>query len=139
VPLASPSLSVSLSLALARALAGNPSHAVTQTDAETNGAVDSGVAGATAEAQDNNGLSRGQNFAKVEKWLRDAARHSPIVIVPGVIANIEDPKPGAAIAPGAYDPPTEHDRLPPIARRCLSVTLAARCLRSCLGDIYCFV
>ena len=64
------------------------------------------------DAPDNNGLSRGQNFMKVEKWLRDASLQQPIIVKPGVIKNIED---GATARPAVADePPTERDRVPPV-------------------------
>lgn len=64
------------------------------------------------DATDNNGLSRGQNFIKVEKWLREASTHDLIIITPGVIANIEndDTRPVKEFC----EPPSELDRLPPM-------------------------
>lgn len=92
------------------ACAGNPSRAATGTDVATA----SGGAGAAGGPQDNNGLSRGQNYSKVEKWLRESAAQGPRIIVPGVIFNIEDHIPGTPSAAGAVDPPSEADRLPPM-------------------------
>lgn len=43
---------------------------------------------------DNNGLSRGQNFMKVEKWLRESRKHEQVSIAPDEISNIEDNPPG---------------------------------------------
>jgi hypothetical protein len=64
------------------------------------------------EATDNNGLSRGQNFAKVEKWLREASKYQLIDITPRTIENIErtDGPPAREVG----EPPTELDRLPPM-------------------------
>lgn len=90
--------------------AGNTSRAATGTDAAT---AASGGAAAAGGPQDNNGLSRGQNYSKVEKWVRESALEGPRIIVPGVIFNIDDAKPFAA-TPGAVDPPSESDRLPPM-------------------------
>lgn len=65
---------------------------------------------ADLEAPDNNGLTRGQNFMKVEAWLRGASRHQQIDITPGEITNIEDSP--AALPENNVDPPSEKDRLP---------------------------
>lgn len=55
---------------------------------------------------DNNGLSRGQNFTKVEKWLRASSTHEQVAIAPAApIVNLEDPPPGlpASTSPRASD------------------------------------
>lgn len=63
------------------------------------------------DAQDNNGLTRGQNFMKVEKWLRNSCLYKQIDITPREIRNIED---FPAELPDSFaDPPSEKDRLPP--------------------------
>lgn len=62
------------------------------------------------DVPDNNGLSRGQNFMKVEKWLRDSCMQQQILVTPGVIKNIEDGTTGAV--QDAEEPPPEKDRLP---------------------------
>ncbi|CAN8064529.1 unnamed protein product [Agarophyton chilense] len=65
---------------------------------------------AELELPDNNGLTRGQNFMKVEKWLRSSCKHEQIDITPKQITNIED---GPTDAPdAAAEPPSEKDRLP---------------------------
>lgn len=63
------------------------------------------------DAPDNNGLTRGQNFMKVEKWLRNACMFQQVDITPGVITNIEDLP--ADLPENSVDPPSEKDRLPP--------------------------
>lgn len=63
------------------------------------------------EAPDNNGLTRGQNFMKVEKWLRSACVHNQVDIHPGTITNLEDIP--VQVPEANLDPPTEKDRLPP--------------------------
>lgn len=63
------------------------------------------------DAQDNNGLTRGQNFMKVEKWLRASCMSKQIDITPGEITNIEDTPP--EMPDSSADPPSEKDRLPP--------------------------
>lgn len=65
------------------------------------------------DAPDNNGLSRGQNFMKVEKWLRESNKQVQVTISPGNIANLEDHMP----ASGDADVPSERDRLPQTAPR----------------------
>jgi hypothetical protein len=65
------------------------------------------------EITDNNGLSRGQNFARVERWLLESARYKQTSIAPVYpIVSIEaaDTRPLVE----AVDPPTELDRLPPV-------------------------
>ena len=62
------------------------------------------------DAHDNNGLTRGQNFMKVEKWLRQAGKHQQVSITPGEITNIEDGQ--SDLADSTADPPSEKDRLP---------------------------
>lgn len=62
------------------------------------------------DAPDNNGLTRGQNFMKVEKWLRNSCMYQQVDITPGVISNLEDLPPEL---PDSVDPPSEKDRLPP--------------------------
>lgn len=55
---------------------------------------------------DNNGLSRGQNFAKVEKWLHASAEHEQVPIAPASpIVNLEDPPPAmpASTSPRGSD------------------------------------
>lgn len=66
---------------------------------------------ADLDAPDNNGLTRGQNFMKVEKWLRNACMHKQIDITPGEITNIEDGVPD--MLENTADPPSEKDKLPP--------------------------
>ncbi|PXF40845.1 hypothetical protein BWQ96_09435 [Gracilariopsis chorda] len=64
---------------------------------------------------DNNGLTRGQNFMKVEKWLRSSCKHQQVDITPKTITNIED---GPTLnRDSSAEPPSEKDRLPqhPIA------------------------
>lgn len=61
------------------------------------------------DVPDNNGLSRGQNFMKVEKWLREANKSSQSKIAPGEIANLEDHPPSTT---RDADVPSEKDRLP---------------------------
>lgn len=56
---------------------------------------------------DNNGLSRGQNFMKVEKWLREARKTDQKSIAPGEIANLEDHSPDSR----DVHVPSEKDRL----------------------------
>lgn len=63
------------------------------------------------EAPDNNGLTRGQNFMKVEKWLRNSCMYKQIDITPGDITNIEDIP--IEMSENTADPPSEKDRLPP--------------------------
>ena len=63
------------------------------------------------ETPDNNGLTRGQNFMKVEKWLRQASMYQQIDITPHNITNIEDTP--TTLSENAADPPSEKDRLPP--------------------------
>lgn len=72
------------------------------------------------DAPDNNGLTRGQNFMKVEKWLRSAVMFQQVDITPGVITNLEDLP--TELPENAVDPPSEKDRLPPsvIAQRASS-------------------
>lgn len=66
------------------------------------------------DAPDNNGLSRGQNFMKVEKWLRESNKQVQVTIAPGNIANLEDHRP----ASGEVDAvPSERDRLPQTSTR----------------------
>lgn len=65
------------------------------------------------DAQDNNGLTRGQNFMKVEKWLKNSAMHKQIDITPREIKNIEDTPPAETPLDSSADPPSEKDRLPP--------------------------
>jgi hypothetical protein len=64
------------------------------------------------EATDNNGLSRGQNFVKVEKWLREASKHQLVDITPRIIRNIESMD--GPLTREVGEPPTELDRLPPM-------------------------
>lgn len=64
------------------------------------------------DAQDNNGLTRGQNFMKVEKWLRNSALYKQVDIIPTQIKNIED-SPAEPLIDNIADPPSEKDRLPP--------------------------
>lgn len=61
------------------------------------------------DVPDNNGLTRGQNFMKVEKWLRNACMYQQIDVTPGPITNVEDTP---TDMPDAADPPSEKDRLP---------------------------
>lgn len=63
------------------------------------------------DVPDNNGLTRGQNFMKVEKWLRNACMHQQIDVTPGAITNLEDPP--TDLSEHNIDPPSEKDRLPP--------------------------
>lgn len=63
------------------------------------------------DVPDNNGLTRGQNFMKVEKWLRNACMYQQIEVTPGVICNLEDPP--TDLSENTVDPPSEKDRLPP--------------------------
>lgn len=58
---------------------------------------------------DNNGLTRGQNFMKVEKWLRNASMYQQVDVTPGTITNIED---NPTNLPDNADPPSEKDRIP---------------------------
>lgn len=62
------------------------------------------------DLQDNNGLTRGQNFMKVEKWLRNACMYQQIDVTPASIANLEDEPAPATADP---EPPSEKDRIPP--------------------------
>lgn len=93
--------------------AGNTSRAATAS--ATNETAGNGPLHAAGDAPDSNGLSRSQNFVKVEAWLRDASRHALTDITPRAIASIDDapPPPGSPHAAHA-DPPTERDRLPPM-------------------------
>lgn len=76
------------------------------------------------EAPDNNGLTRGQNFMKVEKWLRAACMHKQVDIHPGtIITNLEDSPPQVQ---DTADPPTEKDRIPAILRPHQSPSTASR-------------
>lgn len=74
--------------------------------------ADQGNGKADMDVQDNNGLTRGQNFMKVEKWLRTTAMYQQVDITPRDIKNIED-SPLVDSPEHLADPPSEKDRLPP--------------------------
>lgn len=82
------------------------------------------------DAQDNNGLTRGQNFMKVEKWLRNSAKYKQIDITPREIKNIEDCP--AELPDSIADPPSEKDRLPPamLLQRSSAAAAAAAAVQS---------
>lgn len=80
----------------------------TDRDTGTHGHT-AGGDGDNLDAPDNNGLTRGQNFMKVEKWMREAARYQQTPITPGKITNIEDEN---TQPENAADPPSDIDRLP---------------------------
>lgn len=73
---------------------------------------DQGNSKVDMDVQDNNGLTRGQNFMKVEKWLRASTIYQQVDVTPRDIKNIED-SPLVDSPENIADPPSEKDRLPP--------------------------